>query len=461
MSPEPVRAWEANVYDFLAADVPDEILDAGSVVVGDVLAAAVSGSTVPEIREAATSAPLAPGDATILGTSRRVDPTHAALFNAAAAIAQEIEEGHDRGGHVGAGIVAGSIGVAESANLSGREFVAACVKAYELCVRLEYAIFAMKAELNEAVAWLIRDPHSTWTTVGPAIATALCLGVDENGLRETFRTAANLAVVSMHDPYAEGAPARNFTAGYSAQAGVSAALVATNGVAGSASGIEAVYDPLRGLLAPGEFDALFADLGESWEVTRAYLKLVPSCRYTHAPLDALERLETDGADLDALDPNAVDRIDVYTYANAVDMNHQRPETPTSAKFSIPYVLARRIISGPLSLADFDRTAVADDRVRALAERVFVHRDAAFDEAFPDDWGARVELRFDDGSSVEATRERPHGDHRDPPSADELDELFRLLLGTVHDEAALDPAVDALDGVLERPVRDVVAALRPT
>jgi len=107
----------------------------------------------------------------------------------------------------------------------------------------------MKDRMNDAIPWLVRNPHSTWTTVGAGRDERPLSGRDPEELTETFRIAANLAVVSMHDPYAEGAPARNFTAGFSAQAGVTAALTALAGLEGLARGDRGGVRPLRGAAA--------------------------------------------------------------------------------------------------------------------------------------------------------------------------------------------------------------------
>ncbi|KTG27011.1 MmgE/PrpD family protein, partial [Haloferax profundi] len=365
----PVRDWERHVYDFLNTEVPPHVRAVGTRVVADVLAATVAGAAAPQNASVFREVALADGPASVLGTDRRTDPAQAALLNATAAITQEIEEGHNRGGHVGASIVAGAIGVAEAHDVDGETFVDACVRSYELCTRFEYAIFAMKARLNDAVPWLIRDPHSTWTTLGPALTAAVCMGHSDDEIRETVRTALNLAVVSMHDPFAEGAPSRNFTAGFSAQAGVSAATLAGAGLRGSAAAMEAVYDPFESILEDGEFDHLFDSLGEAWWVTEAYHKPYPSCRYTHAPLDALR-----DADADGLEPDDVERIDVYTYRNGVDMSHTRPATLTAAKFSTPYVLARWVADGAISLEHFLDDALEEEAVQALSERVHLHAD---------------------------------------------------------------------------------------
>lgn len=72
----------------------------------------------------------------------------------------------------------------------------------------------MKDCINDAVPWLLPHPHSTWTTVSPALTSALCLGADADEPWEIFHTAGDLAVVSMHGPYGEGSPSQNFMAGF-------------------------------------------------------------------------------------------------------------------------------------------------------------------------------------------------------------------------------------------------------
>jgi 2-methylcitrate dehydratase PrpD len=452
---EYVREWERSVIEFLTQPVPEERREDGAAVVADVLAATVAGSAVPSIASVARDAAFADGAASIPGTPHRVTPPQAALMNVAAGIAQETEEGHDTGGHVGASIVAGGLPVAETSAVDGATFVDACVRVYEVCVRLERAIFAMKDRMNDAIPWLVRDPHSTWTTVGPALTSALCLGADAEQLRETFRVASNLAVVSMHDAYAEGAAARNFTAGFSAQTGVSAAQTAAAGLDGAKAAIESVYDPFEDLLAEG-FASQFDTLGSEWEVTRRYHKPYPSCRYTHPPLDAL-REAVDGR---GVDPEAVDRVVVATFGNATDMDHDDPDTMTGAKFSTPYVLARYLHDGAIDLDSFTPEAIADGSVRSLARRVELVDDDTYEAAFPESWGARVRVELSDGTTLDGDRDYPRGDHRDPLSSVELRDRNRKLLehGLGTDRA--DVELEALESVTERPVRTTVGSLTP-
>ena len=446
----PQRPWEMAVLEQLDAPIPAAVRRAGESVVTDVLAATVAGAAVPALRELRETADLPAGDVPLLGTDMQTSLPFAAMLNTAAAIAVEIEEGHNRGGHVGASLIAGSIGAAQAHALDGGTYVDHCIRVYEVCVRLEEAIFVMKDRLNAAVPWVLRDPHATWTVVGPALATALCMGADDAQLRETFRIGANLAVISMYDPYAEGAPARNLTAGMSAQAGVSAAIAATGGIQGSPAAMRAVYDPLDEMV--DGFDEMFAELGEHWEITEAYHKPVPSCRYTHPPLDAL----IDAIGADEVDVDAIEAIRVNTFTNAAEMDHTDPQTMTGGKFSTPYVLSRYLTDRAITHADFEPARVSDTTLRPLMQRIRLQADPAFDDRFPDEWGAAVQVQLTDGTQLEGSCRHPRGDHRNPlPAAERRQRDAELLALSLPDAEA---ALAALDAIATKPIRPTVEAL---
>lgn len=214
----------------------------------------------------------------------------------------------------------------------------------------------------------------------------------------------------------------------------------------------AVYDPLREM-TDGTFDREMGELGERWEIQRNYFKLTPSCRYTHPPLGALEQIR------DEIDPQQVASIDVYSYRNATDLDHADPETPTSAKFSIPYVLARSLLHGNLGLEDFSEEAIADEATKRLAETVSVKLDERYEKAFPEHWSARIEVTHEDGRTVSAECLDPPGDYRRAPDPEVLNELIEELFAYRLGEAGGRRAIETVLDIRNRDVRDVGAALR--
>lgn len=450
-TPSPDR-WLDQIDSFVGSTPPDSARAAGARVVSDVLAATVAGSRFDGYLDTWSSIELPDGPSTVLGTARTTDAISAAGLNGTAAISQEIEEGHNTGGHVGAGIVVGGFAAAEAVDASGRDLVDAVTIAYEICTRLEHALFSLKAMINDESPWLIRNPHSTWTTVGPALAASLVIDPEGGSAMEAFLLGANRSVVSMYDPYREGPPDRNVTSGASAATGVFLSRLARAGLPGSPDTINTVYHPFEDILPDG-FEASFDDLGARWSVTEAYFKPYPSCRYTHAPLDALCDIDVE------IDPATVTAIEVATYANAVDMANKHPTTPTGAKFSIPYVLATYLHRGIPTFEDFLPESIADPAVQATADLVELSVDDDFERRFPEDWGARVCVTVGDGSTLTAERRFPRGDHREPIDDDAFADRLATILSVGLDDR-VDEAVTALLDIETDSAREVGSKLRP-
>lgn len=437
-------AWDQRVEDavvgFLTAEKEPPAAVARRTVwtVLDVVAACAAASTWPELRSSAARFPLAPGPATVMGMGLKASAGHAVLFNTTLAIAQEIEEGHNRGGHVGASVVTGALAAGEEAGASGERLVSSVWKAYEVTARVEAAFMGVRARLAQAVPWVMRNPHSTWSVLGAALAAALVRGLPPDALRHVWRMGLNTAVINMWDPFADGPAARNFTAGLSAQTGVTIAELAAAGVAGSAEACLRVLGPAWEQ-AQDELEQAFAALGREHEIMRNYFKFVPSCRYTHPPLDALASIR------DQVDVDDIERIDVTTYNNALPMSHQRAMNATSGKFSIPYCLAAYLVLGRVDFAAFAPEHLSSPAITALAQRVFVHPGDEFNRRFPDKWGARVTVVHRDGRRVSGEVEVPTGDWRQGVTEDLLVPKWREALAVRY---AADRAREIVDAWLQ-------------
>jgi len=211
----------------------------------------------------------------------------------------------------------------------------------------------MKDRMNDAIPWLVRNPHSTWTTVGPAVTSALCLDATPRSSRRRSGSLRTSRWSRCTTRTREGAPARNFTAGFSAQAGVTAALTALAGLEGSRAAIEEVYDPSRSCCrtdSPAS-SRRSARSGRSRNTTSNRTR--PAGTPTRRSIDAPARRSTGGRETAASDRATGRRstrptweaITVRTFANATDMSHAEPETMTAGKFSAPYVLATYLCRG--------------------------------------------------------------------------------------------------------------------
>lgn len=450
--PDWARRLEEGICDFLGGygspgprQLPDDVSRRGVWTVVDCICAAVAASALEELAATLARAGQTPGPATLIGLGRRGPAEWAAFANTILGIAQEIEEGHNLGGHVGVATVMGALAACEELQTkhgasagpgSGRALVEAVVRAYEITARIEYALMAVRRLLRQEVRWVIRNPHSTWTVLGPAlasvrvwatgwpvpgVATGAAACAARERLRHAFRLGLNLAVVSMWDPFADAGISRNFTAGFNAQAGIGAARLAVAGARGSPVAAVHVLEQARQLSGAEAFDAMFEELGREFWISGNYFKPYPSCRYTHPPVEALRTARS------RIRPREVVRIDVYTFDAAASMSHTVPRGLTSAKFSIPYILAHFLLHGEPSLQAFEEAAITDPEVLRLASVVRVHVDGEIQREFPRRWLARVVVSHADGEQVVAEPADPLGDERHPLDNEKLRAKWLALL----------------------------------
>jgi len=128
--------------------LPTETRDAARLVLLDTLGAIVAGSALAENRRLADlAAHRSPaGRAALFGHPARADAFWAALSNATAGVALEMDEGNRLGGgHPAIHVIPGAVAFAEERALDGRRLVEAIVAGYEIGSRLGGATTAKPA----------------------------------------------------------------------------------------------------------------------------------------------------------------------------------------------------------------------------------------------------------------------------------------------------------------------------
>ncbi len=173
-----------------------------------------------------------------------------------------------------------------------------------------------------------------------------------------------------------GTDTKPLHAGLAAQAGVLAAELAARGVTACENGLEAEMG--LGDLYGGPRPLALPPLGAPFALEDPGLELkpYPSCRFTHAAIDAVlaVRERHPGAALEALE------CAIQPLARRI-LIHPQPATGLEAKFSLPYATAVAWLDGWPGLEAFSDERAARPDVQKLLQRVLV-RDAG---------GAEVEV----------------------------------------------------------------------
>ena len=348
-------------------DLAHSTVSAARDVVLDTIGAILAGSRLPENANLAQLAQTmsGTGHATILGLpGAKAQPVFAALVNATAGVALELDEGSRLGGgHPSIHVTPGAIAVAEEQDASGKAALEAVIVGYEVTSRIGAGVQA-KAEVHS---------HGTWGTIGAAAATAKLLGYDIAATRQAMNLAMSMSPANTWTPCLEGATIRNLYPGRSGFQGIMAAYLGQCGFSAVQDGPTDLYTTILG----DGFDqeAVVADWGERGpagplRIERNYTKYHACCLYNHPALDAALALQQ----REGFAAGAVKRIEVTAPPIVQIMANPEPENMLSAKFSIPYALAAGLVGGETGAPAFYREQVENPDIRSLAQRVQVLSD---------------------------------------------------------------------------------------
>src|SRR5213593_1833566 len=437
--------------------LPAATVAAAKLVLLDTLGAIVAGSALRENGELARlAAERSPhGAATLLGHRAKADPFWAALTNATAGVALEVDEGSRLGGgHPAIHVVPGALAVAEERGLGGRRFIESLVTGYEVGSRIGGAT-TVRANVHS---------HGTWGTISTAVAVAKLAGAPAETIREVINLAASMSPANTWTPALDGATIRNLYPGRSGFQGMLAVELQRCGFTGLGDAPSDVYgtilaDAFDPTSAVSGLDALAGTVSgrELYRIEQNYFKLHACCRFNHFALDAVLALRR----AHAFEAGDVVRLRVTTIPFASRMADPEPATTLAAKFSVPYAVAAALVLGRADVAAFELPALADPRSRELALRIEVLTEPKMSPRRTDYPTAQVKVALRDGRILEETTTVPRGDAENPVGPEELVAKFLELVSPALGATRARRVVDAVHAVETlKNVRELTALFAP-
>jgi 2-methylcitrate dehydratase PrpD len=402
MTAEYLQALAEFVVHTPAQTMPDDVRVRAREMIADCVACMMAGSRATEVRRLAdmmfTRSSIK--EASALGRAMRLPVEHAAYLGGVAGTWHDLDEGnlHTRT-HAAIQIVPVLFAEAQRRALSGREVLDAFVIAYEVVSRLWQA-----ASVRLAV-----HPHGTTGALAGAVALARTRGFDVQRTLKVMNVAMALGVVASRRTLNDGATVRNIYTASGARGAFDAVSLVEAGISGESDAPASVLGQIYGEdFAPS---VAMRDLGSTWWLRKSYFKRFASARYLHGPLDLLEFIATEDS---ACEPALlyaadIERIDVDTYFMAATMAQQSVNSAFGMRFSLPAAMATRIVRGPSPLTEEPVAAFEDPRVHQLAQRIFVHEDAAATAVYPAQQPSRLRLQYHDGRVHDACAPRIVGE----------------------------------------------------
>jgi 2-methylcitrate dehydratase PrpD len=435
--------WAASVT---FGDLPEDVVASTKLRVLDVMGLALAGAETDFGRSvrAAALALSTPGSCRILGFGDRVGVTTAAFANGAFSQALEFDDTHNESiVHMSSPSVAAALALSEYTKISGRDLITAIAVGNEISCRVGSV---SSGELHR------RGFHPTglFATFGAAYLAGKILGLDA----ETQARAAGIAgsfASGLLECWVDGTETKFLHPGWSAQSGITAALLARSGVTGPAR----VFEGRFGLFASHvqdpnahrDFARIDDRLGQHWESRNSSFKPFPAAHVIHPYISAILRLRTKHG----IRPGDVERIECPVTAFIVGIVCEptdekfAPASDSHGRVSLQYSLAEALYFGALGKSAYGNESLKNPEILALARRVHYHVDPNYPG--PGRFKGAVTIVLQDGRAFEEIEEYNRGSAENPMSYSELrakvDDNASAFLSAVQRDRLAD-AIRTLD-----------------
>src|SRR6204780_1742105 len=233
------------------------------------------------------------GPCTVIGHSRTLTAAGAAFVNGTAAHGEDFDDTFEGGPvHAGAVIVPAVLAACERHNLDGRAALLGIAVGVETMCRLS----TVAPTLTHKAGF---HPTAVFGAMGAAAGVGAAFKLNPRQLVDAFGTAGSMAS-GLIEYLAEGAWTKRLHAGWAAQSGIRAALLARGGFVGPRTVFEGVHGLFHGFAhtTHGDYDALTGDFGTRWVTDTLAFKPYPCGTMAQPYIDCARRLAARGVKAD-------------------------------------------------------------------------------------------------------------------------------------------------------------------
>src|SRR5438270_5653376 len=381
------------------------------------------------------------GPCTAIGHKRTLNASGAAFVNGTAAHGEDFDDTFEGGPvHAGAVIVPAVLAACERHNPDGRmALIGVAVGADALC-RLSLVV-------PKAVHKAGFHPTAIFGAMGAAAGVGAALGLNARQIVGALGVAGSMAG-GVIEYLAEGAWTKRLHAGWAAQSGIRAALLARAGFVGPRTVFEGTHGLFNGFAhtADGDYEALTGDFGERWVTDTIAFKPYPCGTMAQPYIDCARRLAARGVKADDIREIVCEVAEGTVHRLWEPLaDKQRPRNGYAAKFAVPYLLAAGFVHGGVGLGAFTESAIRDPKVLALAAKVKFVIDPH--NPYPNNYTGHIRAILNDGSVIEERQPYLRGCAQEPLTRQDVTEKFAL--NAEHggwDKAQSDAALKLLAGL---------------
>ncbi len=421
--------------DFIARtsfeDIPREVRDKSKWAILDGVAASFAGiphevgKTIISFVKDLGGKPVA----TILGDGHRTSAPWAAYANGTLVHAVDYDDVNTHlGGHPTAPVLAATLAAGEQAGVSGKEILLAFILGVETECKIGFAV----NETHYNLGW---HPTATLGTFGATAACGKILKLNREQMLMALGIAGSEASAIKQN---FGTMTKPLHVGQTAKNGVLAAYLASRGWVADREILEGRVGFCNLFAGQGKYDLakMTESLGRPFDILEPGIqaKKYPCCGSTHPSLDAILQLLKE----QPFKADEVEKLECEVHPDRVHvLVHPDPKDGLEGKFSLEYCLARAILNGKISIADFEDERVKEERVRSFLSRIKASKNPSLER-----WGVRIQVKLKDGRTLKAEGTRSEG----LTGADDLKSKYRDCLEGVLPPGNIERSFQMIQGL---------------
>ncbi len=331
--------------------------------------------------------------------------------------------------HLGASVVSSCLAMGEKVGADGPALITALVSAYEVAGRIGKAIMPSHYKY-----W---HPTGTLGTIASAVAASKLFAMKAEQVEQVIGFAADGAS-GMRYCIDFGDYSKSIHPGMAAWKGIMYAQITRKGATGPKGLLEYKSGFCEAFCDEPNMKALTANLGTFYETATDSIKGFPTILCSHTPMQGtMQLMKARNLRLD--DVESI-HFRVTPTAPGQGMNYS-PDSPLSARLSIPYCVTTAAAEGHISMEHFRQERIMDPKTREFMKRITLESVPEFNQKYPGTLAAHVEIRTRDGKKFNGESIYPKGHPENPLSDEELQEKFRRLALMTLDRVQVEKIIE--------------------
>lgn len=385
-------------------EVPEEVRRQTKRCIRDVIATAAGATLLPDASRACRFVKKQFGDGEIPLWFQKSKSCMAggAFYNSFLVDLLDYHDGfRPCKGHAGATVVPVVIAACTGRKVVGEELLTAVLMGYEIACRAGLAVHGLYEPAYHS--------SGSWACIGAAAAGARIYKFKQEQIDK---------IAGIAEYYAPMSPMIRCTSHPCALKDGAA-----GGALAAAVALEMFNSGFNGLPSILTFEEKgrqsISSLNNEWLILKQYFKPYPTCRWTHPALEAAVHLQKEfGFTYDE-----IDKIEVYTFAEAMSLMKFPPRTTHEAQYSLPWSVAAALVDSDLGIKQVHPDKLKDSTIINLGRRISASYDPSLQKVFPEKCLQRVQIVLKSGKVLESPAIAASGDYDKPISDERLNEKF--------------------------------------